>query len=115
MTLILIGRFRTCVLGPKTMAAGVIANAKQLDPHKIDGSSVASKCVGEKEKNLSQIFLKVEPSNLMLFLDEANVLSGKRSTVEDVRDRYSNSEKGPVLQNLREIQRALVNLPRCDI
>jgi hypothetical protein len=34
---------------------------------------------------------------------------------EEQPDHYGNSEKGPVLQNLREIDRALVNLPRCGI
>ena len=40
--------------------------------YKIDRSGVVSKYVGETEKNLSQIFPKVEPNNLVLLLDEAD-------------------------------------------
>ena len=60
------------------MAVWIIAYEKQCDRHKIDGSGVVSKYVGETEKNLSQIFLKVWPNNPILFIDRANVLSGKR-------------------------------------
>jgi SpoVK/Ycf46/Vps4 family AAA+-type ATPase len=46
--------------------------------YKIDRSGVISKYVGETEKRLNKIFLQVEPNNLMLFFDEADVLIGKR-------------------------------------
>jgi hypothetical protein len=62
----------------KTMGARIIAKEEQPDCHKIDRSGVVSKYVGETEKNLSQIFLKVEPNYLMLFFDEADGLIGKR-------------------------------------
>ena len=38
----------------------------------------------------------------MLFLDGADVLLGKRSTVKDARDRYVNSEISYLLQSLEE-------------
>jgi len=63
------------------MAAGIIAKEKQSDRHKIDRSGVVSKYVGETEKRLNKIFLKAWPNNLMLFFGGANVLMGKRSTV----------------------------------
>ena len=80
-TIILIGRFRTYVLRPKTMTAGIIANAEQPGRYKIDRSGVVSKYVGKTEKRLNKIFLKVEHNNLMLSFGGANVLSGRRSTV----------------------------------
>jgi hypothetical protein len=38
----------------------------------------------------------------MLFFDEADVLMGKRSTVEDVRDRYGNTGREPSTTSLFE-------------
>ena len=63
---------RVYVLLHKIIAAGIIAKEEQLDGHKIDRSGVVSNYVGETEKNLSQIFPKVEPNNLVLLLDEAD-------------------------------------------
>jgi SpoVK/Ycf46/Vps4 family AAA+-type ATPase len=72
------------------MATEIRANEKQPDCHKIDRSSVISKYVGETEKRLNKVFLKAWPKNLMLFFDEADVVFGKRSTVNDVSDRDVN-------------------------
>jgi SpoVK/Ycf46/Vps4 family AAA+-type ATPase len=77
-TIMLIGCSRTYVLLNKTMAAGIIANGQQFDFHKIDRSDVGSKYIGETEKRLSKIFLKAWLNNLMLFLDGADILLGKR-------------------------------------
>jgi len=63
------------------MAACIIANAEQPDPHKIDRSGVLSKYVWETQKSLNKIFIKAWSNNLVPFLGGANVLSGKRSTV----------------------------------
>ena len=60
------------------MAAGTIGKEEQPDRHTIDRSGVVSKYVGKTEKRLNKIFLKAEPNNLMLLLDEAHVLMGKR-------------------------------------
>ena len=69
------------------MAAGFMANEEQLDRHKSDGSGVVSKYVGETEKRLNKIFLKAWPNNLMLLLDEADAILGKRSMEKVARDR----------------------------
>ena len=69
---------RTYFLLHKTMAAGSRAKENQSERHKIHGSSVVSKYVGETEKNWSQIFLKVWPNNPMLFFDEADVVFSNR-------------------------------------
>ena len=63
------------------MGAGILASEEEPDRHEIDCSGDVSKYVGEMEKNFSQIFLKVEPNNPMLFIDGADALVGKSSTV----------------------------------
>jgi SpoVK/Ycf46/Vps4 family AAA+-type ATPase len=89
------------------MATEIRANEKQPDCHKIDRSSVISKYVGETEKRLNKIFLKEWPNNLMLFLDEADVVFDKGSTVKIVRDLHDGRhEKRTLMQNVLEIHRS---------
>ena len=73
------------------MAADVIANHLQLDLYKIDLSQIVSKYIGETEKNLNQIFTAATNSNSILLFDEADALFGKRSEIQDARDRSSAS------------------------
>jgi AAA+ superfamily predicted ATPase len=86
----------------KTMAAEVIAHQLQLDLYKIDLSQIVSKYIGETEKNLNRIFTAASNSNAILFFDEADALFGKRSEVQDARDRYANIEVGYLLQKMEE-------------
>ncbi|GAX37246.1 AAA family ATPase [Nodularia sp. NIES-3585] len=88
----------------KTMAAEVIANELQLDLYKIDLSQIVSKYIGETEKNLNRIFTAASNSNAILFFDEADALFGKRSEVQDARDRYANIEVGYLLQKMEEYE-----------
>ncbi|ETW94311.1 MAG: hypothetical protein ETSY2_49980, partial [Candidatus Entotheonella gemina] len=84
----------------KTMAAGIIAHALQLELYKIDLSGIVSKYIGETEKNLSQIFHEAETANAILFFDEADALFGKRTEVKDAHDRYANIETSYLLQQM---------------
>jgi hypothetical protein len=84
----------------KTMAAGVLANALQLDLHAIDLASIVSKYIGETSKNLDRIFRAAEDSNAILFFDEADALFGRRSEVRDSHDRYANVEIAYLLQKM---------------
>lgn len=86
----------------KTMAAEVIAHHLQLDIYKIDLSQIVSKYIGETEKNLNRIFTAATNSNAILLFDEADALFGKRSEVQDARDRYANIEVGYLLQKMEE-------------
>lgn len=86
----LIGCFRTYVLLHKTMKAGSRANEEQPGQYKIDRYGVVSKYVGETEKRLNNVFLKVWPNNLMLFFGEANVDFGKPSMAKNTHHRYGN-------------------------
>jgi AAA+ superfamily predicted ATPase len=84
----------------KTMAAESIANELKSDLYRIDLSMVASKYIGETEKNLKKIFDAAESNESILFFDEADALFGKRSEVKDSHDRYANMEVGYLLQRI---------------
>jgi SpoVK/Ycf46/Vps4 family AAA+-type ATPase len=84
----------------KTMAAGVLANALQLDLHAIELASIVSKYIGETSKNLDRIFRAAHDANAILFFDEADALFGKRSEVRDSHDRYANVEIAYLLQKM---------------
>lgn len=84
----------------KTMAAEVIANELNLALYLIDLSSIASKYIGETEKNLEKVFDAAGKSGAILFFDEADALFGKRSEVKDSHDRYANIEVGYLLQRI---------------
>lgn len=86
----------------KTMAAGIIASAVELDLYRIDLSGVVSKYIGETEKNLKKIFEEADTSNAILFFDEADAIFGKRSEVKDSHDRYANIETSYLLQRMEE-------------
>ena len=84
----------------KTMAAEVIASELKLDLYQIDLAGVASKYIGETEKNLRRIFDAAEGSGAVLLFDEADALFGKRSEVRDSHDRYANLEVSYLLQRM---------------
>ena len=58
-------------------------------PEGVDLSGVASKYIGETQKNLDAVFGRAERSGAALLLDEADALFGKRSDVKDSHDRYA--------------------------
>jgi len=84
----------------KTLAAEVLANTLRLDLHRIDLSQVVNKYIGETEKNLRRIFDAAEEGGTLLLFDEADALFGKRSEVNDSRDRYANIEVSYLLQRM---------------
>ena len=84
----------------KTMAASVIASELGLELIRIDLSQVASKWVGETEKNLGRIFDEAHDANAMLLFDEADALFGKRTEVKSAQDRHANLEVNYILQRM---------------
>ena len=84
--------------------AAVEAMAKQLrrDLYRVDLSAVVSKYIGETEKNLDRIFAAADASDWILLFDEADALFGRRSTVKDSHDRYSEVEIDYLLQRIAE-------------
>ena len=61
---------------------------------------VADKYIGETEKNLDLTLNRASRQAVVLFFDEADALFGKRSEVEDARDRYANIETSYLLQRI---------------
>jgi SpoVK/Ycf46/Vps4 family AAA+-type ATPase len=84
----------------KTLAAGVLANELNLDLYKIELSSVVSKYIGETEQNLQRIFDSAESGGVILLFDEADSIFGKRSEVNDSKDRFANLEVSYLLQRM---------------
>lgn len=86
----------------KTMAAHVIANMLKLPLYSVDLSQVVDKYIGETQKRLEEIFVAAERSSSILFFDEADAVFGKRSEVNDSKDRYANSEVAYILQRMEK-------------
>lgn len=86
----------------KTMAAQVLAAQLGMDVYRIDLSQVVDKYIGETQKKLSKIFATAENTNAILFFDEADALFGKRTQVNDSKDKYANMETAYLLQKIEE-------------
>ena len=56
---------------------------------------VASRYIGETEKNLGALFERVKDSHAVLLFDEADTLFGRRTEVKDAHDRHAGSEAAP--------------------
>jgi SpoVK/Ycf46/Vps4 family AAA+-type ATPase len=61
---------------------------------------VASKYIGETEKNLAQLFARAEHAEVVLLFDEADSLFGKRTDVKDANDRFANQQTNYLLQRI---------------
>lgn len=88
----------------KTMAAEIMAMQLKLPMYRIDLSQVVNKYIGETEKNLKRIFDAAEISDMVLFFDEADALFGKRTDVNDSRDRYANLEVSYLLERMERFK-----------
>jgi hypothetical protein len=84
----------------KTMVAGLIARALDLELYQVDLSKVVSKWVGETEKQLAKIFEAAEAGHALLLFDEADALFAKRTDVKSAVDRYANLEVNYLLQRI---------------
>jgi hypothetical protein len=84
----------------KTLAAHWLASSLGRDVLRVDLSQVASKYIGETEKNLDRVFDSATRSGAVLLLDEADALFGKRTEVRDAHDRYANVEVNDLLQRI---------------
>jgi AAA+ superfamily predicted ATPase len=92
----------------KTMAAELLAREQGADLYKVDLSAVASKYVGETEKNLDHVFEDAEQTNAMIFFDEADALFAKRGEVKEARDRWANVEMAFLLQRVEEYRGVVI-------
>jgi SpoVK/Ycf46/Vps4 family AAA+-type ATPase len=86
----------------KTMVAGLIARALDLELYMVDLSQVVSKWVGETEKQLGKIFDAASMGHSLLLFDEADALFARRTEVKSSNDRYANLEVNYLLQRLEQ-------------
>lgn len=93
----------------KTMAAEMIAQELRTSLYRVNLNRVASKYIGETEKNLARIFEAAQKKGAVLLFDEADALFGKRSQVKNAHDRYANIETNYLLAKV-EAYRGLVIL-----
>lgn len=84
----------------KTMMAGIIAKKLGRELYKVDISRIASKWVGESQKNLAKLFDEAQRAQVILFFDEADSLFAKRTGVSSANDRYANMEVNFLLQRM---------------
>ena len=84
----------------KTLGAAWLATRLGLPMFRVDLSAVASKYIGETEKNLSLLFARAEHRDVVLLFDEADALFGKRTDVKDANDRYANQQTNYLLQRI---------------
>jgi SpoVK/Ycf46/Vps4 family AAA+-type ATPase len=71
-------------------AAGAMAKQLRRGLYRVDLAAVTSKYIGETEKNLERAFAEAGAAGALLLFDEADALFGKRTSVKDAHDRYSN-------------------------
>ncbi|MGW4035259.1 AAA family ATPase [Streptomyces sp. NPDC004778] len=84
----------------KTMSAEVVAAELGMELYVVDLSTVVDKYIGETEKNLERIFAEASDVNGILLFDEADAIFGKRSQVNDSRDKHANMESAYLLQRM---------------
>jgi len=84
----------------KTIAVKVLAQRLSLALLRANVSLLASKYIGETEKNLDRILVKAEEAETILLFDEADALFSKRSDVNDAHDRYENTDIHYLLERL---------------
>ena len=73
----------------------------------VDLSRLASKYIGETEKNIAIVFAQANAIGAVLFFDEADALFGKRTEVKDAHDRYTNT---PIAHAARDAEALLRGL-----
>lgn len=84
----------------KTLAARLVGAECRREVYRIDLSALASKYMGETEKNLSRVFASAEREGLILLFDEADGLFGRRTDVKDSHDRYANMDTSSLLRRI---------------
>lgn len=92
----------------RTLAAQVLARELGFKLQHVDISKLVNKYIGETEKNLARVFDAAESSDVVLLLDEADALFGKRSEVKDSHDRYANAEVSYLLQRMESHQGVVI-------
>jgi len=74
----------------KTLAAAHLATCLNAPLYRVDLAAVMNKYVGESEKNLGLVLDEAAASDVILLLDEADALFGRRSDGGEAGERYAN-------------------------
>ncbi|MGS0743283.1 AAA family ATPase, partial [Glaciimonas sp. GG7] len=86
----------------KTMTACLLGKQHDIPVYRVDLSRIASKWIGETEKNLATLFDRAQQHNWILFFDEAEALFGKRTESHTANDRSANQQIAYLLQRLED-------------
>ena len=104
--------YRSLFYGPpgtgKTLTASLLGKVTGLQVFRVDLSQIASKYIGETEKNLGHVFDQAAHKNWILFFDEADALFGKRTSTADAQDRYANQEIAYLLQKMEDFPGVII-------
>ncbi|MDB5850890.1 MAG: family ATPase [Rhodoferax sp.] len=84
----------------KTLAAEVLADELKLPLYRVDLARVASRHIGETERNLGRALATADRQGAILLFDEAEALFGKRTEVQDSHDRYANIDVSYLMQRV---------------
>lgn len=84
----------------KTMTTSLLGKFTSMNVYRVDLSLVASKFIGETEKNLSQVFETGEKLNAVLLFDEADGLFGNRTKPGESIDRFTNLDVKGLLDRI---------------
>lgn len=74
----------------KTLAAARLATRLNTPLYRVDLAAVMNKYVGESEKNLGLVLDEAAASDVILLLDEADALFGRRSDGGENGERFAN-------------------------
>lgn len=86
----------------KTMTACLLGKHHGIPVYRVDLSRIASKWIGETEKNLAALFDRAQQQNWILFFDEAEALFGRRTEAQTSNDRSANQQIAYLLQRLED-------------
>lgn len=92
----------------QTVAAQAIATQLGLPLVYADLAAIVNKYIGETEKNLNRLFDAAESPNVVLLLDEADALFGKRTKVRESHDRYANFDTNYLMQRIEAIRGVVI-------
>ena len=74
----------------KTLAASYLATQLGAPMYRLDLAAVMNKYIGETEKNLGFLLDEAAAADIILLMDEADALFGKRTDSENTGDRFAN-------------------------
>ena len=84
----------------KTLTASLLGKGAGIPVFRVDLSLIASKWIGETEKNIAALFDRAQSNDWILLFDEADALFGKRTDIRSGNDRFQNQQVALLLQRI---------------